>query len=70
MLLLVNMFILKVYNYNLGFMPPDIIIVSPLMYDASSDTRNETAPAHSSGLPNLVGKITRLICIFMLYLSF
>ncbi len=32
-------------------MPPATTIVSPVIYDASSLTRNATVLAHSSGLP-------------------
>jgi hypothetical protein len=34
-------------------MPPDVTIISPVVYFASSETRYATAPAHSSGSPSL-----------------
>lgn len=33
--------------------PPDITMVSPVMYVASSEQRNDTVPAQSSGSPTL-----------------
>lgn len=46
----------SVWNYNLDAMPPAATIVSPVMYAASSEARNATIPATSSGSPNLNGK--------------
>lgn len=34
-------------------MPPVTGIVSPVMYEASSETRNATTPEHSAGVPGL-----------------
>ena len=36
--------------------PPDTMTVSPVIYEASSDTKTDTIPAHSSDFPNLKQK--------------
>lgn len=40
-------------NYNLASTPPVTKMVSPVIYDASSDTMKATQPAISWGTPTL-----------------
>lgn len=40
-------------SYSLQFMPPVTVMVSPVMYEASSEHRNPITPPISSGSPSL-----------------
>ena len=40
-------------HHNLPGTPPVIRVISPVMYEASSDARNETRPQTSDGSPIL-----------------
>ena len=37
------------HAYSLDVIPPEATIVSPVIYEASSDTRNDTMPDISAG---------------------
>ena len=43
-------------------MPPLSTIVSPVMYDDSSEAKKDTALAQSSGEPSLLGASTKPYC--------
>lgn len=45
-----------IVSYSLDAIPPVAIMVSPVIYRASSLARNATIPDISSGTPNLVVK--------------
>jgi hypothetical protein len=40
---------LQPHAYSLDVIPPEATIVSPVMYEASSDTKNDTMPDISVG---------------------